>query len=225
MKRIVLVLAMMAGTVFLAASPASAEDVVVDTMAADSTASPPETVVVPQPETLVVPQPETVVVPQPETLVVPQPETVTDDATTGNAAAAQAPLAAGGDEEDSDHVKVFVCKFVSKPGEDEVLQAGGNPISVSPSALGILNYAGDGSDLIGVSFNDAHFRSLVIAVDIGQAEPDVSACIPVLLPRVTPGITTDENCDGGDVPTFVAVAGVSYEFTVGDGIAGPWEIT
>jgi len=60
--------------------------------------------------------------------------------------------------------KVFVCKYVGKPGVNETLQTGQNPISVSSNA--IKDYKGVGS-----SFNDAQGRSLVIAEDNGQAAP------------------------------------------------------
>lgn len=70
--------------------------------------------------------------------------------------------------------KVFVCKYVGKPGVDEVLQSGNNPISVSVNS--IKDYAGVGS-----YFNDAQGRSFVLAEDTrtggGQeGEPSVSQC-------------------------------------------------
>ncbi len=65
--------------------------------------------------------------------------------------------------------KVFVCKYVGKPGVDERLQTGNNPISVSVNAIN--GYSGVGS-----YFNDAQGRSYVLAVDHGQPEPDVSQC-------------------------------------------------
>lgn len=61
--------------------------------------------------------------------------------------------------------KVFVCKYVGTPNVDERLQTGQNPISVSSNA--IKDYAGVGS-----YFNDAQGRSLVIAEDTGQDEPE-----------------------------------------------------
>lgn len=65
--------------------------------------------------------------------------------------------------------KVFVCKYVGTPGEDERLQTGQNPISVSSNA--IKDYKGVGS-----YFNDAQGRSYVLAIDEGQDEPSVSQC-------------------------------------------------
>ena len=68
--------------------------------------------------------------------------------------------------------KVFVCKYVRKPGETgfELLQGGGNPISVS------INSLTNGPIDIGSEFSDAQGLSIVIAFDTGQPEPDVGAC-------------------------------------------------
>ena len=62
--------------------------------------------------------------------------------------------------------KVFVCKFVGKPGVDEALQTGQNPISVSVNAIPLGNVQ------VGSSFADAQGRSLVIAFDEGQSKPE-----------------------------------------------------
>ncbi len=100
--------------------------------------------------------------------------------------------AAGGNGKDNDNGngdKVFVCKYVGTPGEDERLQTGNNPISVSVNA--IPDYQGVGS-----YFADAQGRSYVLAEDIGQPEPDVSECpgLPVLPGRVwvTPTLTVTQ---------------------------------
>lgn len=61
--------------------------------------------------------------------------------------------------------KYFVCKYVGTPGTDERLQTGNNPISVSGNAI-------TPPVTIGAYFNDAQGRSLVIAEDTGQDEPD-----------------------------------------------------
>ena len=78
--------------------------------------------------------------------------------------------------------KVFVCKFITTPGEGEILQTGTNPISVSVSAIVGADPNTDGASLVGASFSDGQERSLVIAVDDtppGPAgDPDVSACQP-----------------------------------------------
>ncbi|RPI10931.1 MAG: hypothetical protein EHM63_02425, partial [Actinobacteria bacterium] len=65
--------------------------------------------------------------------------------------------------------KVFVCKYVGTPGVDERLQTGDNPISVDYHSL-------IGAPAIGQFFQDRQGRSVVIAFDIGQPEPDVSEC-------------------------------------------------
>ena len=88
---------------------------------------------------------------------------------------------AGAGQEGSD--KVFVCKYVSKPGEDERLQTGDNPISVSVNAL-----VGPGVEVnIGDEFQDAQIRSVVIAFDTGQPEPSPDECPP---PNPPPTTTT-----------------------------------
>lgn len=56
--------------------------------------------------------------------------------------------------------KVFVCKYVGTPGEDERLANGQNPISVSVNAVE--------SPEVGSVFNDQQGRSYVIAVDDGD---------------------------------------------------------
>lgn len=78
--------------------------------------------------------------------------------------------------------KVFVCKYVGKPGVDERLQTGQNPIDVSSNS--IKDYQGVGS-----YFNDAQGRSYVLAVDMGQPEPNVSECPVVKAPDPVPDPT------------------------------------
>jgi len=68
--------------------------------------------------------------------------------------------------------KVFVCKYVGKPGVDERLQTGDNPISVSVNAIPLGNVQ------IGSEFADAQGRSVVIAFDTGQPEPGLDQCPP-----------------------------------------------
>ena len=67
--------------------------------------------------------------------------------------------------------KVFVCKYVGKPGVDERLQTGNNPISVSVNSI-------RGPIVIGAFFADAQGRSVVIAFDVGQPEPSLDKCPP-----------------------------------------------
>jgi hypothetical protein len=88
--------------------------------------------------------------------------------------------------------KVYVCKYVGTPGDNERLQTGQNPIDVSINA--IKDYQGVGS-----WFNDAQGRSFVLAEDIGQDEPDVSGCpapdggpTPSNTPSETPSNTPSE---------------------------------
>lgn len=66
--------------------------------------------------------------------------------------------------------KVFVCKFVGKPGGEgyERLQTGQNPISVSVNAV------------VGSKFKDAQELSVVIAPDYGQPKPSIDICIAIL---------------------------------------------
>ena len=75
--------------------------------------------------------------------------------------------------------KVYVCKYVGTPGQNERLQTGGNPINVSVNA--IQNFQG-----IGSYFNDQQGRSFVVAWDSGDGqEPPVSMC-PAPAPDVIP---------------------------------------
>ena len=75
--------------------------------------------------------------------------------------------------------KVFVCKYVGKPGVDERLQTGQNPISVSVNAIPLGNVQ------VGSEFADAQGRSVVIAFDTGQPEPGVGSCPPPVPPTTT----------------------------------------
>ncbi len=132
--------------------------------------------------------------------------------------------------------KVFVCKYVGTPGEDERLQTGDNPISVSVNA--IKDYAGVGS-----YFNDAQGRSYVIAEDTGQPEPKCPAgdedtevtplapsvtvvCGPkndtILIPDVD-GVTYETSSWEGNVKTVTATADEGYVFS--EGAVTTWEFT
>jgi hypothetical protein len=94
--------------------------------------------------------------------------------------------ASAGDDTETPR-KVFVCKYVGTPGVDERLQTGQNPISVSVNA--IPDPPGPNVQ-VGDEFADAQGRSLVIAFDVGQPEPDVSDCPQPPTPTTTTHATT-----------------------------------
>lgn len=92
--------------------------------------------------------------------------------------------------------KVFVCKYVRKPGAFELLQTGQNPISVSVDAL-----VGPGVDVqVGDEFSDGQGKSVVIAFDIGQPEPDVSQCPGYVRPTTTTTVATTTTMVGQPPP-------------------------
>ncbi len=67
--------------------------------------------------------------------------------------------------------KVYVCKYVGTPGEDETLQTGDNPISVSENAIPADPV------VVGSYFADQQGRSYVVAWDNGdKIEPPLSMC-------------------------------------------------
>ena len=72
----------------------------------------------------------------------------------GVIAACGVPSAASDGDNPPPNPKWFVCKYVSKPGEDERLQTGQNPISVSENA-----FPAGVTPAVGVEFNDAQGRS------------------------------------------------------------------
>lgn len=123
---------------------------------------------------------------------------------------------------DNDHgTKVFVCKYVGKPGVDERLQTGDNPIDVSTNA--IPDYQGVGS-----WFADAQGRSYVIGpehrANEHPAEPPVSACPAPSGPAKLTVTKVVVNDDGGtatvsDFPLFVSgvavTSGVQNQFPPG----------
>lgn len=83
--------------------------------------------------------------------------------------------------------KYFVCKYVGKPGVNETLQTGQNPISVNENAL-------TPPVVVGASFNDAQGRSVVVALDSGQEKP--SCVIPTNnpCPHDSTLVATDSKC-------------------------------
>lgn len=100
-----------------------------------------------------------------------------------------------------DH-KVFVCKYVGPPGEDERLQTGDNPISVDVHSIDAFkDFDGDVDDLVGKSFADKQGRSLVIAVDRGQDEPECPTDEVEPTPTPTPAPTETPTPTETPVPT------------------------
>ncbi|GAA6525966.1 hypothetical protein [Intrasporangium sp. DVR] len=76
---------------------------------------------------------------------------------------------------------VYVCKYVGKPGVDERLQTGQNPILVSVNSVAE-------PIVVGAPFNDAQGRSVVIGFGEpggGQAGEPAPECPPVLPPPPT----------------------------------------
>ena len=70
--------------------------------------------------------------------------------------------------------KVWVCKYVHKPGADEVLKGGKNPIHVDEASL--TNDRGVEPQL-GDAFSDGQFRSVVVSLD---AQAPTDACPAVV---------------------------------------------
>ncbi len=117
----------------------------------------------------------------------------------------------------TDNAKWFVCKYVGTPGVDETLQDGGNPISVSESAIKVSPV------VAGAVFADAQGRSIVLVEDTGQDEPDPSECPAAITPD-PPGEDdnaslnikkTDEGGHGLAGAVFT-VEGMAGTFTSGD---------
>ena len=74
--------------------------------------------------------------------------------------------------------KVWVCKYVGKPGVNEVLKAGKNPIKVSGNSV---DQDKDGQVYVGDQFVDAQGRSVV--VQIGGKDPGPDSARTTLLRR------------------------------------------
>lgn len=112
--------------------------------------------------------------------------------------------------------KVFVCKYVGTPGEDERLQTGQNPISVSVNA--IPEFEGVGS-----YFADQHGRSYVLEYDEGQEEPDVTECPGADGPLVASAevLITPATCEVGETLVYGDIENAEFtgtaNGTVGEG--------
>lgn len=90
--------------------------------------------------------------------------------------------------------KVYVCKYVGKPGVDEHLQTGQNPIEVSINA--IPDYQGVGS-----WFADSQGRSYVLATVPQVPEPTVADCPQVGTPTPTDPTPTEPTPTETETPT------------------------
>lgn len=99
---------------------------------------------------------------------------------------------------DDEPKKVFVCKYVTTPGGDEVAS---NIISVS-----IANKNYEPGDL----FVDAQDLSYVLSFDTGQAEPSTTAC-PTFTAAPVPQST--DPCNLADSPLVSNVAWLPYSDT------------
>lgn len=111
------------------------------------------------------------------------------------------PSTAGADTEKVH--KSYVCKYVTTPGEGEVLQTGDNPIYVDNHAL----TGKDNSDVsVGDSFSDAHGRSVVIVANTLKLDPEptIADCSTTPPPTTTtPPPTCEEDCESSPPPTCV----------------------
>jgi len=114
----------------------------------------------------------------------------------------------------ADARKVYVCKYVGKPGVDERLQTGNNPIDVSVNAIP------ESPVVVGSFFADAQGRSFVLAFDTGQTPPTAADCPAVGVP---PTETTTVTAPGSTVTATVTVTQtlVGPGATVTETVAGP----
>lgn len=114
--------------------------------------------------------------------------------------------------------KVWVCKYVGKPGVDERLKGGKNPISVAVSS--IQNNEWDGT--VPGWFSDAQDRSFVLAYDDGGPAPDASACAPPVpgedaVAQIT---IVPATCESPAILEYSTIVNATFSGTA-DGTAGP----
>lgn len=115
--------------------------------------------------------------------------------------------------------QVWVCKYVHKPGEAEVLKGGKNPIHVDEASL--TNDRGVEPQL-GDAFSDGQFRSVVVSLD-AQAPTDACPAVVAFDPAnevdaaSAPLMTTSPTGATG-TPTGTATSTVS---TPGAATPGP----
>lgn len=100
--------------------------------------------------------------------------------------------------------KVWVCKYVGKPGAYELLKEGKNPIEVSANSIKT-----DGQVYVGDQFADA--QGLSVVVQIAGSDPGVDICAPT--PPVVPVIPL--------VPLVPATPGTNAPATGGEGDTAP----
>ena len=110
--------------------------------------------------------------------------------------------------------KIFVCKYTGTPGVDEVLQGGGNPISI----------AWQPGREPGGYFNDAQGRSYVLAYDVGQPEPGVGECpAPSGTTTTTTHVDVDDDYYDESVPGPALRAEYSRRDDYDDDSAGHYD--
>ncbi|MGW5238492.1 hypothetical protein ACWEOW_06140 [Monashia sp. NPDC004114] len=80
--------------------------------------------------------------------------------------------------------QVWVCKFVQKPHQNEILKSGKNPIFVDWASLTGKSSAPH----VGDTFSDAQDKSVV--VQIGGSDPGIAACGVSTPPTSTPPTST-----------------------------------
>jgi hypothetical protein len=104
-------------------------------------------------------------------------------------------------------LKVWVCKYVGTPGDDERLKEGKNPIEVSANSA---DKPKDGEVFVGDQFADAQGRSVVVQIE--GKNPGVGICAePETLPPPTPPKPGDgaphTGGEGSDVPVGLVGGG------------------
>lgn len=227
MKKVLLILAMVTASV-LFAQPAVAEDATTtEAVAAESADTPAEAEAPPPPPPVESEPPSEPETPDPappvEDNTPPAEETEAEDVPADDAADTQA-KAAGAPETamvSADAVaaapasKVWVCKYVGTPGEDEHLKPGKNPIEVNANAV-------PPNPVVGTFFNDAQGRSFV--AQIGGEDPGLGSCfVAVQATEVTTEepIVSPPTCAEDGALTLPNTPGVLY--TVTPAYAGPGE--
>jgi len=100
--------------------------------------------------------------------------------------------------------KVWVCKYVGTPGDDERLKEGKNPIEVSANSA---DKPKDGEVFVGDQFADAQGRSVVVQID--GDDPGEEICSPTPPDGgTTPGDgAPDTGGEGSDVPVGLVGGG------------------